>query len=325
MDEKKPGGFGKKKRPSAPHTGPKKKAAGTSRRADSRKQAKSPDFEDQPMRRRGDSKAGKARGRRHEPQPIYDHEVRFGKNEPVRLNKYIAAAGVCSRREADTLIEQGKVTVNGEVIREMGHKVVVKDRVVVDGHEVKPEEYVYILLNKPKNTISTTSDERDRRTVLDVIEKATGKRVYPVGRLDRNTTGLMLLTNDGELAHRLMHPSYRIRKVYQVETNMILSDEQITALRNGVELEDGPARAYKVDRHPVLANVIRMSIIEGRNHQVKRMISAVHAEVISLKRVVYAGLEIDDLRSGKWRSLTRKEIFQLRQLVKLLDKKSLNL
>lgn len=246
-------------------------------------------------------------------------------NEPVRLNKYIAAAGICSRREADTLIESGDVKVNGSVVKEMGIKIKPSDHVKVKGREIKPEEYVYILLNKPKNAISTTDDERDRRTVLDVVEKATGKRVYPVGRLDRNTTGLLLLTNDGELAHRLMHPSYSIRKVYQVETNAVLSDEQTAELRSGVTLEDGPARAYRLDRHPVLANVVRMSIIEGRNHQVKRMIEAVGAEVINLKRTTYANLSLGDLRMGKWRLLTRKEINELRQLTKLLDKKSLDL
>lgn len=246
-------------------------------------------------------------------------------DDPVRLNKYIAAAGVCSRREADTLIEAGQVRVNGEIVKEMGIKIKPSDRVRVKDQEIKPEEYVYILLNKPKNAISTTDDERDRRTVLDVVEKATGKRVYPVGRLDRNTTGLMLLTNDGELSHRLMHPSYSIRKIYQVETNVVLSDEQLTTLRTGVELEDGPARAYRLDRHPVLANVVRLSIIEGRNHQVKRMIEAVGAQVTSLKRTTYANLSLGDLRMGKWRMLTRKEISELRQLTKLLDKKSLDL
>jgi len=248
-----------------------------------------------------------------------------GEKEPVRLNKYIASAGICSRREADKLIEEGKVKVNGKVATELGVKVTAKDNVVVNGEEIQPEEFVYILLNKPKNTISTTNDEKDRKTVLDVIEDATGKRVYPVGRLDRNTTGLLLLTNDGELAHRLMHPSYKIRKVYQVETNIILSDEQLGLLRKGVMLDDGAARAYKVDRHKVLANVIFMSVIDGRNHQVRRMIQAVDAEVISLKRTIYAGLTTDDLRQGRWRYLTRKEIHELRQLVKLLDKKSLRL
>lgn len=248
-----------------------------------------------------------------------------GGNEPVRLNKYIASAGICSRREADKLIEEGKVNVNGKITTELGVKVTAKDNVVVNGEEIQPEEYVYILLNKPKNTISTTNDEKDRKTVLDVIEDATGKRVYPVGRLDRNTTGLLLLTNDGELAHRLMHPSYKIRKVYQVETNVILTDEQLGLLRKGVMLDDGPARAYKVDRHKVLANVIFMSVIDGRNHQVRRMIQAVDAEVITLKRSIYAGLTTDDLRQGRWRYLTRKEIYELRQLVKLLDKKSLRL
>lgn len=246
-------------------------------------------------------------------------------NEPVRLNKYIASAGICSRREADTLIQAGDVVVNGKVVTEMGIKIKPSDRVKVKSREINPEEYVYILLNKPKNAISTTDDERDRRTVMDVIEKATGKRVYPVGRLDRNTTGLMLLTNDGELSHRLMHPSYSIRKVYQVETNIVLSDEQLTELRSGVSLEDGPARAYRLDRHPVLANVVRLSIIEGRNHQVKRMIEAVGAEVTALKRITYANLSLDDLRMGKWRMLTRKEIKELRQITKLLDKKSLDL
>jgi len=243
----------------------------------------------------------------------------------VRLNKYIASAGVCSRRDADTLIAEGKVRVNGKVITELGTKIKSTDKVVVEGHELHPDDYVYILLNKPKNTITTTDDEKDRNTVMDLIEDATGKRVYPVGRLDRNTTGLLLLTNDGELAHRLMHPSYKIRKVYQVETDMILSDEQLASLRQGVVLEDGPARAYKVDRHKVLANVIFMSIIDGRNHQVRRMIQAVGAEVTALKRSIYAGLTIDDLRLGRWRHLTNREVQELRQVVKLLDKKSLKL
>ena len=245
--------------------------------------------------------------------------------ESIRLNKYIASAGICSRREADTLIQNKKVAVNGIIITELGTKILPKDKVTVDGLAINPEDFVYILLNKPKNTITTTSDEKDRKTVLDVIEKATGARVYPVGRLDRNTTGLLLLTNDGEMAHRLMHPSYKVRKVYQVETNMILSDEQLTMLRQGVQLEDGPARAYRVDRHPEFVNVIKISIIEGRNHQVKRMIQAVGAEVITLKRIIYAGLSIGSLRQGKWRNLTKKEVSELRQLVKLLDKKSLKL
>jgi len=243
----------------------------------------------------------------------------------TRLNKYIAAAGICSRREADELIKKGKVKVNGKIVTEMGVKVVESDKVRVEGHEIKPEEYVYLLLNKPKNTITTTSDERDRDTVMDLVKNATDARVFPVGRLDRNTTGLLILTNDGELANRLMHPSYKVRKVYQVETNDVMTDEQLTQLRNGVELEDGPARAYKIERHPVQKKKFRMSIIEGRNHQVKRMVSAVGSEVTSLKRIVYAGLTDKGLNQGRWRHLTRKEIFELRQLVKLLDKKSLKL
>ncbi len=305
-----------------------KRGSKPAKRTSAKKSYEDKDDEEPEVRRRGDSKAGvrKGKGRKHEPVVVkQQHEFRYEQDEPIRLNKYIAAAGVCSRREADKLIEEGKVIVNGKVTTEMGVKIKPSDKVLVDGHEIQPEEFVYILLNKPKNTISTTDDEKDRNTVIDVIENATGKRVYPVGRLDRNTTGLILLTNDGELAHRLMHPSFEIRKVYQVETDVILSDEQLSALRTGVELEDGPARAYKVDRHPVLANVIRLSIIEGRNHQVKRMIDAVNAEVINLKRIIYAGLEIGDLRLGKYRNLTRKEVFELRQVAKILDKKSLKL
>ncbi len=259
------------------------------------------------------------------PKPKQETKADAGTNDIIRLNKYIASAGVCSRREADKLIEDGKVQVNGNIVTSLGIKVKESDNVVVDGKQINPEKHIYVLLNKPKNTISTTSDEKDRQTVIDLIEDATGRRVYPVGRLDRNTTGLILLTNDGELAHRLMHPSYKVRKVYQVETPHILTDEQLTALRQGVELEDGPARAYKVDRHPVLANAIRMSIIEGRNHQVKRMIEAIGSEVINLKRIIYAGLTIDGLRTGRWRYLNRKEVLEMRQLVKLLDKKTLKL
>lgn len=246
-------------------------------------------------------------------------------DEAIRLNRYIAASGVCSRREADRLIEDGKVKINGKTVTELGTKIKSGDKVAVEGHELQPDNYVYILLNKPKNTITTTSDDRDRKTVMDLVEETSGKRLFPVGRLDRNTTGLLLMTNDGELAHRLMHPSYRIRKVYQVETNMVLSDEQVAMLRKGVILEDGPARAYKVDRHNTIPNMIFVSIVDGRNHQVKRMINAIEAEVINLKRTIYAGLTSDNLRPGKWRYLTRKEIQELRQLVKLLDKKSLNL
>jgi len=145
--------------------------------------------------------------------------------DTIRLNKYIAHAGICSRRDADTYITEGKVRVNGKVVTEMGYQVQPEDRITVSGQKIEPEPFVYILMNKPRDTITTTSDEKGRKTVMDLVEDATGQRVYPVGRLDRNTTGLILLTNDGDLANRLMHPSYKVRKVYDVETNRMLTDE----------------------------------------------------------------------------------------------------
>jgi 23S rRNA pseudouridine2605 synthase len=241
----------------------------------------------------------------------------------VRLNKYIAHAGICSRREADNLITSGRVKVNGKVVTEMGQKIKTSERVEVDGHVIRPEEHVYILLYKPKDTITTTSDERDRSTVMDLIEDATGKRVYPVGRLDRNTTGLLLLTNDGELANRLMHPSYNVRKIYEVVTTSRLSDEDMARMKAGVDLEDGPAKAYHVSRMETHPNGIKLSVFEGRNHLVRRMIQAVGSEVVTLKRTIYGGLSLKGMRRGRWRFLKDREVNELRTLVKLLDKKSL--
>jgi 23S rRNA pseudouridine2605 synthase len=241
----------------------------------------------------------------------------------VRLNKYIAHSGICSRREADNLITSGRVKVNGRIVNEMGQKIRTSDKVQVDGHDIRPEEHVYILLYKPKDTITTTSDERDRNTVMDLIEDATGKRVYPVGRLDRNTTGILLLTNDGELANRLMHPSYNVRKIYEVITKVPLTDEALNRLRAGVELEDGPAKAYNVTRMETHPNGIRLSVFEGRNHLVRRMIQSVGSDVETLKRTIYGGLNLKGMRRGRWRFLRDREVDELRTLVKLLDKKSL--
>lgn len=240
-----------------------------------------------------------------------------------RLNKYIANSGVCSRREADTLIQDGKVTVNGKVVTEMGVKVSRKDRVVVDGAEVNPVDFVYILLNKPKNYITTTDDEKGRNTVMDLVEDGTGHRVYPVGRLDRHTTGLLLLTNDGDLANRLMHPKYKVRKVYEIMTTQPVSDEQLRQLAAGVTLEDGPAQPHRVQRVPGTENIIQVTVFEGRNHMVRRMMEAIGHPSIELARITYGGLHIKGVRNGRWRYLRPEEVNQLRTLVKLfnLDKK----
>lgn len=237
--------------------------------------------------------------------------------DEIRLNKYIAHAGLCSRREADEYIAEGRVKVNGRVVTELGTKVTQKDKVVVEQQKLSLEPFVYILLNKGKDTISTTNDEKDRNTVMDSIEDATGARVYPVGRLDRNTMGLLILTNDGDLAHRLMHPSYKVKKTYEVTASRALSEEDIKTLRDGFELEDGPIKPHRVKRHPLDPGVITISVFEGRNHLIRRMIAHIGADIVRLKRVQYAGLDDKDIRVGRWRYLKQKEINDLRKLVKL--------
>lgn len=237
--------------------------------------------------------------------------------DKIRLNKYIAHAGFCSRREADEYIAAGKVKVNGKLETELGSKVRQDAKVEIEGQTLSLEPFTYILLNKGKDTISTTDDEKDRNTVLDAIEDATGHRVYPVGRLDRNTMGLLILTNDGDLAHRLMHPSYQVKKTYEVTSDRALSDAELRELLNGIELEDGPAKPAHIQRIVNVPNTITISVFEGRNHLIRRMISYFGAEVTKLKRIQYAGLTDKDIRVGRWRFLRQKEINDLRRLVKL--------
>jgi 23S rRNA pseudouridine2605 synthase len=238
-------------------------------------------------------------------------------NDEIRLNKFMAHAGLCSRREADEYIESGKVRVNGKVVTELGVKVKPTDNVEVEKQKLSLEPFVYILLNKGKDTISTTDDEKDRNTVMNAIEDATGYRVYPVGRLDRNTMGLLLLSNDGDLAHRLMHPSYQVKKTYEVTANRPLTEEEVTNLRGTLELEDGPIKAASVKQDPMDHATVTISVFEGRNHLIRRMIAHIGADVDRLKRVRYAGLTDKDLRVGRWRYLKQKEINDLRKLVKL--------
>ena len=245
----------------------------------------------------------------------------IAENETIRLHKYISRSGICSRRDADELIKEGKVKVNGIVVTEMGHQVLPTDKVQVNDNYVQPENFVYVLLNKPGNTITTTEDEKGRNTVMDLVEEYTGHRLYPVGRLDRNTTGLLLLTNDGDLANRLMHPSYSVTKVYEATCDRILNDDELKQLVKGVELEDGIAKAVKAERHEEVPNIVILSVHEGRNHLVKRLIASLGAEVIRLKRTQYAILYIDKLRSGRWRYLKAFEVNKLRTSVKLPEMK----
>ncbi len=233
-------------------------------------------------------------------------------SDEMRLNRYIANAGVCSRREADELISTGQISVNGKVITEMGHKVSKTDIVKFGKKSLNPEKMVYILINKPKDYITTTEDPEERKTVLDLINGACTERVYPVGRLDRNTTGLLLLTNDGELAEKLTHPSSEIKKIYQAELDKPITTEHFELLKHGLELEDGFIRPDEVGIVTPDAMVVGLEIHSGRNRIVRRMFEHMGYEVQKLDRTVFAGLNKKDLPRGKWRFLLEKELIKLK-------------
>ncbi len=235
--------------------------------------------------------------------------------DEIRLNRYIANAGICSRREADDLISSGQISVNGKIITEMGYKVRPTDVVKYGKKALNPEKMVYILINKPKDYITTTDDPEERKTVLDLIAGACSERVYPVGRLDRNTTGLLLLTNDGELAEKLTHPSSGIKKIYQAELDKPIATEDFEQLQAGVELEDGFIRPDEVGLVTPDAQVVGLEIHSGRNRIVRRMFEHLGYEVQKLDRTVFAGLNKKDLPRGKWRFLTEKEVIKLKFLL----------
>jgi 23S rRNA pseudouridine2605 synthase len=229
-----------------------------------------------------------------------------------RLNRYISNSGVCSRREADTLIAKGEISVNGKVVKELGFKVRPTDEVKYKGKVLRKEKPVYVLLNKPKDFITTTSDPQGRKTVMDLVAKATTERIYPVGRLDRNTTGLLLFTNDGEMAKQLSHPSYEVQKIYRVELDKPFSDEDLEKLKTGLELEDGLS---KVDNAAILSPdgfSVGVEIHIGKNRIVRRMFAHLGYEVVRLDRTVYAGLTKETLGRGQWRLLNEREIIRLR-------------
>ena len=232
----------------------------------------------------------------------------------ARLQKIISQAGLASRRAAETMILEGRVEVNGAVVRELGGKFdPAQVEIKVDGKVIRTAEaHVYYLLNKPKGYVSTASDERGRRTVLDLLPEVK-ERIYPIGRLDMNTEGLLLLTNDGELMNGLLHPRYEVQKTYVARIAGSLSEDEIKALQEGVQLEDGvtaPARVRVLDERPGRARV-EITIHEGRNRQVRRMFKAVGHEVLALKRTVFAGLTLEGVKRGKYRPLTEAEIGML--------------
>ena len=235
---------------------------------------------------------------------------------PVRLNKYIANAGICSRRDADVLIASGAITVNGEVVTEMGHKVMPTDEVRYGDKVLQREKPVYVLLNKPKDYITTTDDERDRANVMQLVRDACEERIYPVGRLDRDTTGLLLFTNDGDLTKKLTHPSSQIEKTYYVELDKNFANIDMAALRNGLELNDGVIIPDEVEYVDDSRQHVGITIHSGKNRIVRRMFEFLGYEVVKLDRVVFAGLTKKDLPRGQWRFLTKKEVAFLKRLSK---------
>ncbi|EOR31021.1 Ribosomal large subunit pseudouridine synthase B [Elizabethkingia meningoseptica] len=235
--------------------------------------------------------------------------------ETIRLNKYIANSGICSRREADDLITQGLVEVNGKVVTEMGYQVQKTDRVVFDGQGITPEKPVYVLLNKPKGYLSTTKDEKARKTVMDLVANASPYRLFPVGRLDRQTTGIILLTNDGHMTKKLTHPSFGIKKIYHVVLDRKLATEDLQAIREGIRLDEGVAEVDNIsfiEGKP--KNEVGIEIHIGWNRVVRRIFQRLGYEVESLDRVMFAGLTKKNVKRGHWRILTDLEVNNLKML-----------
>ena len=240
-----------------------------------------------------------------------EHEEKFG---PIRLNKYISNSGICSRRDADMLIETGAIQVNGKIVTELGTKVMPTDEVRYGDKILQREKPVYLLLNKPKDYITTMEDERDRKHVLQLIKGACKERIYPVGRLDKNTTGLLLFTNDGEMTKKLTHPKHGIRKIYYAELNKNLSTEDFNKIANGIELSDGEIKVDEIAYAGETKREIGITLHSGRNRIVRRIFEQLGYEVVKLDRVVFAGLTKKDLPRGKFRFLSEAEINILKMI-----------
>ena len=241
-------------------------------------------------------------------------EQNYDPNEPVRLNKFLANAGVCSRREADEFIQAGVVTVNGEVVTELGTKVLRSDVVRFHDEPVTLEKKVYVLLNKPKDYVTTSDDPQQRKTVMDLVKNACPERIYPVGRLDRNTTGVLLLTNDGDLASKLTHPKYLKKKIYHVYLDHNVTAHDMQRIAEGVILDDGEIKADDVQyADPVDKKQVGIEIHSGKNRIVRRIFESLGYKVTKLDRVQFAGLTKKNLKRGDWRYLTEEEVDRLRK------------
>ena len=234
-------------------------------------------------------------------------------NEPIRLNKFLANAGVCSRREADEFITAGVVSVNGEVVTELGTKIKRSDVVKFHDEPVSIERKVYVLLNKPKDTVTTSDDPQERRTVMDLVKGACNERIYPVGRLDRNTTGVLLLTNDGDLASKLTHPKFLKKKIYHVHLDKNLTKADMEQIAAGIQLEDGEIHADAISyTDDFKKDQVGIEIHSGKNRIVRRIFESLGYKVVKLDRVFFAGLTKKGLRRGDWRYLSEAEVNYLR-------------
>ncbi len=234
--------------------------------------------------------------------------------DTIRLNKYVASTGLCSRRKADELIAAGHIQVNDAVVLEMGYRLKAKDVVKYKGKVISPEvEKVYLLLNKPKNVVTTVSDERGRTTVLDIVDGAVEQRVYPVGRLDRMTTGLLLITNDGDLAKKLTHPSHEVRKVYHVILDEPVTDEHLKQILKGVTLEDGLVPVDSISHvEGKTKHEVGITIHSGKNRVIRRLFASLGYQVVKLDRTMFAGLTKKGLPRGNFRMLEKKEVIMLK-------------
>ena len=291
------------------------------------KKARADGFSNPPERKYDDRPAAKFDSREKRTYVKKEYKPREERSKPatstpksdtntdgIRLNRFIANSGICSRREADELIEAGVISVNGNVVIELGTRVTADDDIRYNGERMKSEKLVYLVLNKPKDYITTTDDPMARKTVMELVSKACKERIYPVGRLDRNTTGLLMLTNDGEMTKKLTHPASNIFKVYHVELDKPLKTEHMRSIAEGVELEDGFMKVDEIayDGTGSEKNMIGVEIHSGKNHIVRRLFEHFEYEVRKLDRVIFAGLTKKDLPRGHWRFLTEDEVNMLK-------------
>ena len=295
----------KNKRSGAGRPDNKKKSEGFDK---FRKVEPRPVQEERPVRKKFINKTGPVK--RPEPQPI----IPANEDLTPRLNKYVSNSGVCSRRAADELIVKGEVSVNDAVVLEPGYRVQQGDKVEYKGKVIKPiEQRIYILLNKPRDVITTLSDERGRKSIQDIIKGKVSTHVFPVGRLDRDTTGLLLITNDGDLTKRLSHPSYEVKKIYHATLNKPLEESDLEKIRTGLQLEDGFMKVDGISYvKNAMPNEIGLTVHSGRNRIIRRIFEFLGYEVEKLDRVYYAGLTKKDLPRGMMRFLTKEEVVRLK-------------